>query len=330
MEKKLRWGIISTADIGIKAVMPAIQQSATGVLAAVASRNLDKSEAVRAQFGMDKAYGTYEELLADPEIDAVYIPLPNHLHREWAIKAMEAGKHVLCEKPLALNAAEASEMAQTSVRTGMVLAEAFMYRHHPRLDRVRELIEQGEIGEIRGIRSVFTFNNPDITNIRAKREYGGGGLYDVGCYPLSAARLILGAEPVAATVQAQFSDAHDGVDMMASGLVEFPGGVGLTFDCGMWAEGREFLEILGSRGRIEVPHTFTAGEKNTAFTVYKDGTSREERPEGVNSYVLEVDDVAAAVFGLRQPRFEAEDAVHNMRLIDACLQSARERRRVEL
>lgn len=329
--RQLRWGIVGCAGIAINAVMPAIQQSASGSLAAIASRNLDKGREVASRFNVPKAYGSYEELLADEDIDAVYIPLPNHLHKEWAIRAAEAGKHVLCEKPLALTAAEAEEMAAAAAKAGVVLTEAFMYRHHPRWSRIRAILDGGEIGELRAIRGAFTFNNAeDLANIRLKPEWGGGSLYDVGCYPLSAARFLLGQEPEAVTVLAQFSDRHGGVDMMASGLAEFPGGVGLTFDCGMWTEHRQLLEIVGSEGTIELPLAFTAGGDDAAFTVTVRGEKRTEVPESANPYVAELDDFAAAAFGERPPRFAPADAVKGMAVLEACLASARERRRVEL
>lgn len=330
-KRHLRWGIVGCAGIAINAVMPAIDQSTTGSLAAVASRNLEKSREVASRFNVPKAYGSYEELLEDNEVDAVYIPLPNHLHKEWAIRAAEAGKHVLCEKPLALTAAEAEEMAAAADKAGVLLAEAFMYRHHPRWTRIHNILENGEIGELRGIRGAFTFNNAeDMANIRLKPEWGGGSLYDVGCYPISAARFLLGQEPEAVTVLAQFSDRHGGVDMMASGLVEFPGGIGLTFDCGMWTEHRQLLEIVGSEGTIELPMAYTAGGEDAAYIVTVRGEKRTEVPESANPYVAELDDFAAAAFGERPLRFTPADAVKGMAVLEACLTSARERRRVEL
>ncbi|MFD1179479.1 Gfo/Idh/MocA family protein [Paenibacillus puldeungensis] len=330
-DKQLRWGIMGCAGIAIGAVMPAIQQSTTGVITGVASRNLEKSRQVADQFGAPKAFGSYEEMLADADIDALYIPLPNHLHKEWAIRAMQAGKHVLCEKPIALNAPEAKEMADAADEAGVQLAEAFMYRHHPRWERIREIIASGEIGELRVIRGAFTFNNAeDLTNIRLRPEWGGGSIYDVGCYPISAARYILGQEPEAVTVQAKFSLKHGGVDMMAAGLIEFPGEVALTFDCGMWAENRELLEIVGTEGVIDLPRAFTAGMEKAAYGVTVRGERREEIPEAMNPYVAELDDFAAAVFGERPQRFTPQDAVKGMTVLEACLTSAREKRRVSL
>lgn len=333
MDKKLRFGILGCAGIAIKDVMPAIQKSEYGVLAAVASRNLEKSRSVAEQFGITTAYGSYEELIEDTTIDAVYVPLPNHLHKEWAIRAMEAGKHVLCEKPIALTSEEAEAMAAVAKRKGVVLAEAFMYRHHPRWRRIREIIESGELGELRLIRGAFTYNNADdLDNIRLQPEWGGGALYDVGCYPISAARFLLGQEPEAITVHAQFSDKHFGVDMMAAGILEFADGLALTFDCGMWTEQRQLLEIVGSEGRIDIPHAFTVGDdEDASYTVTVRGESRIEGHEDkADPYTMEVDDLAKAVFGIQPQRFSSDDAVQGMRVLEAGLASAQERRRISL
>jgi predicted dehydrogenase len=331
-DKKLRWGIISTAAIAKRAVIPGIRESETGVLSAVASRDMAKAKEFADSHGIPKAYGSYEELLADKDIDAVYIPLPNHLHKEWTIRAAEAGKHILCEKPLALNAEEAQEMVDACAKHGVLLAEAFMYRHHPRYERIKQIIRDGEIGEIRGIRGAFTFNNSAAaSNVRFHREMGGGSIYDVGCYPISAARLILGSEPEAATVQAFFSPQHDMVDMMASGLIEFPGNVALTFDCGMWAAGRNVLEILGTQGRIELASAFSCKADNSAnFVVYTKGGRREEEPPQVNQYALQSDDLGNAVLYGKPLAFKPQDAVGNMKVIDACLKSASNRERVQI
>ncbi|QYR23255.1 Gfo/Idh/MocA family oxidoreductase [Paenibacillus sp. sptzw28] len=326
MKRKLRWGVIGAAGIAIRSVIPGFQQSETGEVTAIASRELSKAEETAAKLQIPKAYGSYEEILSDPDIDAIYIPLPNHLHMEWSIRAMEAGKHVLCEKPIALNADEARRMADVSRKTGAHLAEAFMYRHHPRYERIAEIIKSGEIGELRGIHGTFTFNSAgNQANVRFRKEWGGGSIYDVGCYPISAARLLLGAEPEAATVHALLSPEHDHVDMMASGIIEFPGSVALTFDCGMWAAFRNTLEVLGTDGRIEVPSAFIG---NPNFYVYtKDGRREEEQPD-LNQYSLQADSFAGAVWGERKERFTPEDAVANMKAIDACLESANTRKRV--
>jgi D-xylose 1-dehydrogenase (NADP+, D-xylono-1,5-lactone-forming) len=326
--RRLQWGIIGSAGIAKKSVIPGIQASEKGAVAAIASRSLDSAKETAEKFGIPKAYGSYEELLADDSIDAVYIPLPNHLHKEWTIRAAEAGKHVLCEKPIALTAQEAEEMAEACEKANVVLAEAFMYRYHPRWERIREIIESGEIGELRGIHGTFTFNNAgDRNNVRNKRAWGGGGLYDVGCYPISAARMILGSEPEAVTCNAFFSPEHDNVDMMMSGLVEFPGNIALTFDCAMWAEFRNTLEILGADGRIELPYAFL-GNGNYSVTVK--GKRREETVPELNTYSLQADAFADSVFNGTRLKFAPADAVNNMKVLEACLLSANERIRVRL
>src|SRR5690625_1015632 len=217
-KKKVRWGIMSTASIGKRSVIPGIQESERNEVVAVASRSLENAQVFADELGIPQAYGSYEELLNDAEIDAVYIPLPNHLHKEWTVKAAEAGKHVLCEKPIALNETEVLEMIEASKKADVILAEAYMYRHQKRYADIRELLKNGEIGEIRGIHGVFTFNGAgNKGNIRFTKEWGGGSIYDVGCYPISAARLLLDEEPTAVTAQAYFSPEHGNVDMMASG-----------------------------------------------------------------------------------------------------------------
>ncbi|MBD0381813.1 Gfo/Idh/MocA family protein [Paenibacillus sedimenti] len=327
---KLRWGILGCAGIAIRACIPGIQKSETGVVTAIASRNLQKSQETAAQLDIPTAYGSYEELIADPNIDAVYIPLPNHLHKEWTIRAAQAGKHVLCEKPAALTTVEVEEMVAACESAGVLFAEAFMYRHHPRYERMKEIIASGEIGDVRGIHGTFTFNNPgDAKNVRFVKEWGGGSVYDVGCYPISAARLLLGREPEAVTTHAFFSPEHDDVDMMMSGLVEFSGSVALTFDCGMWANFRNTVEVLGTLGRIEVPSAFvTPTEESGHFIVYTAEGRREEKVPYLNQYALQADDLAYAAWGEKPLRFAPRDAVNNMKVIDACLQSARERSRI--
>lgn len=330
MTKQLRWGVLGCANIAVKSVIPGIKQSERGVVAAIASRDESKARKTADQLGIEKAYGSYEALLEDPDIDAVYVPLPNHLHKEWTIKAARAKKHVLCEKPIALTAKEAEEMVQACREEGVHLAEAFMYRHHPRYDLLMDIIQSGEIGTIRGIRGVFTFNNASAKdNVRFYRSMGGGSIYDIGCYPISAARLIMQKEPEAATVRAFFSPDHDYVDMMAAGLIEFEGDVALTFDCAMWAAGRNELEILGTDGRIEFPSAFVShqNENDHFFVTSRNGKRKVEVPM-VNQYALQADDFAAVVLDGKEPKFAPEDAVHNMRVIDACLASAKRKERV--
>jgi xylose dehydrogenase (NAD/NADP) len=330
MSRKVKWGIIGSASIAHRAVIPGIQQSELNEVYAIASRDEDKAQRAADQHGISKAYAGYESLLEDDAIDAVYIPLPNHLHKEWTIRAAEAGKHVLCEKPIALTSKEAEQMANACSNAGVLLSEAFMYRHHPRYQMIRDVISSGEIGKVRGIYSNFTFNNAENkSNVRYRREWGGGSLYDVGCYPINAARLLLGSEPEAVTVQALFSAEHDDVDMMAAGLIEFPDSVSLTFDCGMWAAFRNRLEVVGTDGLIEVPSAYISNmDGSSNFFVTTGGTRREVEVPVVNPYAVQADNFARAIQGSHTPSFSAADAINNMKVIDACLRSARDRARI--
>ncbi|MDF2722758.1 MAG: oxidoreductase protein [Paenibacillus sp.] len=328
-QSKLRWGILGCANIN-RSVVPGIQKSRLGEVTAIASRSADKAKEHAEKYGIPQAYGSYEALLADDSIDAVYIPLPNHLHKEWTIRAAEAGKHILCEKPFAIDAEEAEEMVAACEKHGVKLAEAFMYRHHPRYAKVKEIIASGEIGTIRGLRGTFTFNNSgNTTNFRNNVSMGGGSVYDIGVYPISAARLVLGQEPEAATAHAFFSPQHGGVDMMASGLLEFADGVALQFDCGMWAASRNTLEIVGTDGRIELPSAFVCPpDTASVFHVITKSGRREETQEIVNQYSLQADDLSASVLEGTPLAFASTDAILNMRVVDACLESARTRSRV--
>ncbi len=328
--KKLKWGVMGCAGIAKYSVIPGVQLSEWNEVSAIASRNIERAKQTAAELNIPVAYGSYEELLQDKSLDIIYIPLPNHLHKEWSIRAMEAGKHVLCEKPISLTANEAMEMAEVSKRTGKLVVEAFMYRYHPRYQQIKEIIASGEIGIVRGIHGVFTFNNAaDSSNVRYKKEWGGGSIYDVGCYPISAARMLLDAEPEAATVHAFLSPDHDHVDMMASGLLEFPEHIALTFDCGMWAAGRNTLEIVGTEGIIQVPSAFVTPTPGSGdFFVKVKGEERRVETEHYNAYTLQADHLAEAVHGNSKLAFDIHDTINNMKVIDACLRSAEERERV--
>ncbi|OES45755.1 Gfo/Idh/MocA family protein [Domibacillus iocasae] len=329
---KIRWGILGCASIAKRAVIPGIQQSETGVVKAIASRGIDKAKETSTEMSIETAYGSYEELLADPEIDAVYIPLPNHLHKEWTIRAAEAGKHVLCEKPAAIDAKQAKEMKDACERAKVLFAEAFMYRYHPRYTMIQDIIQSGEIGDVRSLHGTFMFNNEgDQNNVRYKKEWGGGSLYDVGVYPISAARLILGQEPAAASIHALFSPEHDDVDMMASGILEFDNGVALTFQCGMWASFQNELSVVGTKGRIDVPSAFVVhqDEQDHFFVLTENGRREVEVPR-LNQYALQADAIGRSIYSGEPLPYDASDAVLNMRVLDACLTSAREQRRVEL
>ena len=317
---------MSTANIGYHSVVPGIQASKRNEVVAVASRSLENAQKFADELGIPKAYGSYEQLLSDPEIDAVYIPLPNHLHKEWTLKSAEAGKHILCEKPIALDGDDAREMVAACENEGVLLAEAFMYRHQQKYQDIKKRIANGEIGDVRGIHGVFTFNNSgDYNNIRYTKEWGGGSIYDIGCYPISAARLLLNEEPSAVTTHAFFSPEHGNVDMMASGLMEFSNGVALTFDCAMWAESRSTLEILGSDGRIVLKNAYS-GEQS--YDIIKGDQIEEIRGETINSYSLQADSFAESVLDEKPLKFPLSDIINNMKAVKAALVSAEKRERV--
>ena len=330
--EKLRWGILGCAAIAERAVIPAIHESEYNEVSAVASRDGEKAKQYAQKNNIPRHFDSYEALLNDETIEAVYIPLPNHLHKEWTIKAMEAGKHVLCEKPITLNANEAAEIAKVSQETGKLVIEAFMYRYQTRFEIARSLIAQGAIGDIRLFKGAFTFNSSSNTkDVRYVKEWGGGSLYDVGCYPISAARLLLQAEPIAVCMQGKFVDTYGGVDMFASGLIEFPNDVGALIDCGMWAAFRNEIEVIGTEAVLKIPHAFVPqNDDQTAIFIEKDGQTTRYDATYINSYVLQADLFAKAIrLGDALP-YRIEDAVLNMKVIDAAMQSMETKQRVEL
>lgn len=325
---KLCWGIMSTANIGKRATIPGIQESDRNKVIAVASRSLEKAKVFAKELDIHEAYGSYEELLSNPEIDAVYIPLPNHLHKEWTIKAAKAGKHILCEKPIALDEEEAAEMVAECDKEGVVLFEAFMFRHQKRFTDIKKRILDGDIGDIRGIHAVFTYDaSGDTSDIRFTKEWAGGSIFDVGCYPISAARFILEEEPVAVTTNAFFSPEHGDVDMFASGLMEFSNGVSLTFDCGMWADGRNKIEILGTDGRILLDAGFLGDQ---SYEVIKGGQVEKIEDDNINSYKLQVDRFAETVLDGKPAPSPLDDPIKNIRAVKGALDSAEKRKRIIL
>lgn len=322
-EGRLSWGVISTANIGRKAVIPAIQRSDNGTVVAAASRSEEKARAFAAELGIPRAYGSYEALLADEEIEAVYIPLPNSLHREWTVKAAQAGKHILCEKPLALNAEECREMAAAAQQHGVTLMEAFMYRFHPQTEKVLELIRSGVIGQPRLIHAAFTFRLTNPVNIRLQPELGGGSLMDVGCYCVNVIRTLAGAEPV--EVQAYANWAETGVDEQMAGVLRFADGLLAQFDCALTLERREFYQVAGPKGHIQVPSAFLPGTGDT--TIYehhgRQGVRAHPIP-GVDEYQAMVEHFADCVLNGAPVRYPPTEATANMRTIEALYRSARE------
>ncbi len=309
---RVRWGILSTARIGLRRVIPAIQRSESGTVVAIASRSEAKARDAAARLGIPRVHGSYEGLLADPEVDAIYISLPNSLHKEWTLRAAEAGKHVLCEKPIGLDAAEARAMAEGAARAGVLLQEAFMYRFHPQIDRLATLVRDGAIGRPWLVRAAFSFPVRSEQDIRLSKELGGGGLMDVGCYGVSISRLLLG-EPERATAAATY---ERGVDVRLAGLLSFPGGAAALIDCGLRAADRQFCEVVGTEGAITLPRPFQP-EEQPAFVLLRRG-EEEDRIEipGTNQYTLMIDHFGACVQNGAAPRYPAADAVANMRALD--------------
>jgi predicted dehydrogenase len=307
----IRWGILSTAHIGQKSVIPAMHAARNGTPAAVASRDLGKARAFAEANGIPRTFGSYEDLLADPAIDAVYNPLPNALHAEWTIKALEAGKPVLCEKPFTLTAAEARQVAEVSRAAGLPVAEAFMYRFHPQTERVQRMVADGAVGALHTIQASFTVTIPNPGhNIRFQQATGGGSLYDLGCYPVSLMRLLAG-EPVAAAAFGALND--QGVDLRAAGTLGFAGGVTGTFTCDMASFRAQDADIRGTDGRIRVRAPFSVPKDQPTVIEYWHGDQFEEITiPAANHYALMLEDFADAVRTGRTPRFTTDDAIRQM------------------
>ena len=323
MTSKIRWGILSTAGIGRRRVVPAMKLANNGEVTAVASRDLDKAKAYAAELGIPKAYGSYEELIADPDIDAIYNPLPNSQHAKWSILCAEAGKPVLCEKPLASYTAEAQKMVDAFTSRGVPFAEGFMYRFHPQAIKVKELVDSGTIGTFNTMSATFTFPIADESNIRLSKELAGGSLMDVGCYCINVMRFMTGEEPVAAKAIADFG-AKTGVDERLVGLLQFSSGVLGHFDCGLRQQFTHTYELRGTEGRILVEKGFTVQPNETPIIRIWRGDKYEEiTMPAVNHYTLMAEDFADALLNNRPPRFAGQDGVANMRVIDMLLQDAR-------
>lgn len=321
-ESCVRWGVLSTSNIGRAAVNPAIQASSNGELVAVASRDADRAEAFAREHGIPEHHGSYEALLEDETLDAVYIPLPNSMHRQWTILAAQAGKHVLCEKPLALDAGECHEMAAAAEEAGVKLMEAFMYRFHPRTERVVELLRSGAVGTMGSIRSAFTFRLRSPDNIRLDPDLGGGALMDVGCYCVNVSRTLAGEEPH--SVQATAHWTERGVDDFLAGILRFPNGVVAHFDCALTLERSEAYEVGGTDGSLRVESAFLPGTDDVVIEGARGREGvQEHRIEGVDEYRLMVEHFADCVLSDREPRYTAAEAAANMRTIRALYASAR-------
>jgi predicted dehydrogenase len=323
----VRWGVLGVAKIATETVIPAMQKGALCRIDAIASREIARAREAAQRLGIPRAYGSYEELLADPEIEAIYNPLPNEMHVAWTEQALAAGKHVLCEKPIALNAEAARRLIAARDKSGKRVAEAFMVRFHPQWRRAREIVRSGAIGEVAAIQTLFTYRLLDPANVR-NRPPGGGGLYDIGCYAILTARYIFGAEPVRVAASLDL-DPKFGTDRLASALLEFPGGRHLTFTAATQLAGAQRVVIAGTAGRIEVQIPFNAPPDrpteiviDSGLDLIGGGASRETFAP-CDQYSLQGDAFARAVRGQAPQEFGVEDAIANMRAIDACFRAAR-------
>jgi len=322
MTEKVRWGILSTANIG-RRVIPAIHASHNGVVAAVCSRSLERAQAFAAEQGIPRALGSYEELIADSEIDAIYIPLPNSMHAEWSVKCAEAGVPTLCEKPFASDAAEAQSIVDAFAAHDVLLAEAFMYRFHPQHAKVKAIIAAGGIGDLQIINSSFTFPISDEANIRLSKPLAGGALMDVGCYCVNLMRFMTGEEPARITASARIG-ASTGVDEALAGALEFPSGVIGHFDCGLRAHRQHSYTLKGTEGMIVVPTSFVPDPSGETLVQHWHGVEYSEHViPAIDHYQLMVEDFADALLNERGPRFAPTDAVQNMVVVDALLAQVR-------
>ena len=325
MGKKVRWGILSTAGIAVRRVIPAMQKSDWIEVTAIASRDRHKAEDVASALGIPKAYDSYEDLLADPEIEAIYNPLPNQLHVPWSIKAAEAGKHVLCEKPLSVTVAEARNLLAVQQRTGVIIAEGFMVRGHPQWLRARELIAAGAIGDLRSIHGVFSYFNADPANIRNVPEYGGGSLMDIGCYPINTSRFLFGEEPTR-VMGLLDQDPELEVDRLTSAMLEFPSGQAV-FTCSMQLVYHQRMQLLGTRGRIEMVMPFTPPPDRACHILIDDG--RDLMGSGIstetfplcNQFTIQGEAFSRAVREGTSVPVPVTDAIKNMAVIEAIFRS---------
>ena len=325
-DRKVRWGVISTANIGMAKVTPGIMKSPHSVVTAIASRDPARAREAADQLGIAKAYGSYEEMLADPEIDAVYNPLPNHLHVDLTLAAAQAGKHVLCEKPMGLDAKDAERLR--AVPDGILVAEAFMVRYHPQWLRAREIARSGELGEVRAVFSLFTYFNIDPANVRNQADIGGGGVLDIGCYPITGARFIFDGEPkrVVALVD---RDPTFRTDRQASVIADFGNGRHLTFLVSTQLINTQSIEIVGTKGGVEILIPFNAPrDERTAIIVDKgeslDGhLARREIMPASDQYTEQAEAFALAVLGKQPLPWGIDDSIRSMRVLDAIFESER-------
>jgi len=325
MNKKLRWGVLSTAAIGLKKVIPAMQQGQLTTVTAIASRDYAKAKEAAAALGIATAYGSYEDLLADPNIDAIYNPLPNHMHVPWTIKAAEAGKHVLCEKPISLTVAEAETLLEVRARTGVKIGEAFMVVTHPQWLRLRELLREGRIGPLRSVAGFFSYYNDNPGNIRNQVDAGGGALMDIGCYMVLGARWGFGQEPTRVVASID-RDPKMKTDRLSSAVMEFEGGQAI-FTCSTQLAPYQRLQFLGTKGRIEIEVPVNAPNDRPAWILidtgsdlFGGGITTETFPV-CDQYTIQGDAFSRAVLEGGEVPVPIEDAIKNMAVLEALFRS---------
>jgi xylose dehydrogenase (NAD/NADP) len=313
----MRWGLLSTANIN-RAILEGARRTDEATVVAVASRDRSRAEQYAREHGLERAHGSYEALLEDPEVDAVYVSLPNSLHVPWAVRALEAGKHVLCEKPLTRRPAEAEEAFAVAGRAGRLLAEAFMWRHHPQTRRLQALLDEGRIGRLRLVRATFSFSLRREGDVRMAADLDGGSLMDVGCYCVSGIRLVSGSEPE--RVHGEQVLGPEGVDVAFSGIMRMPDDVLGQFDCGFVVSARDELEAVGEDGSLFLDDPWKG--RAPVIEVRRDGAVEEVAVEAADPYACELADFAAAARGDAPPRFGAADALAQARVIEALYTSA--------
>lgn len=321
MTRKIRWGVIGVARIATVKVIPAMQRGSLTQVAGIASRDAAKAAKAAAELGIPKSYGSYEDLLADPEIDAVYNPLPNHLHVPVSIQAAEAGKHVLCEKPIALSVAETKQLIAARDRTGVKMGEAFMVHVHPQWLRTLEIVRSGEIGDLRAMNCVFSYTNRDPHNIRNRSDIGGGALMDIGCYPIHASRWIFGEEPkrVCALIE---RDPEFQTDRLSSALLDYPSGQA-TFTCSTQMTPYQRMTFFGTKGRIEVEIPVNAPPDRETRIFVQTTELRTETFPACDQYTLQGDTFSRAILGGSEVPVPLEDAIRNTAVIEALFHSGR-------
>ena len=327
MSRKLRWGVLGVAGIAVNKVIPAMRRCETCEVTAIASRDIDKAAKAAQELGIAGYFGSYEAMLEDPEIDVVYNPLPNHLHVPWSIRALEAGKHVLCEKPLGLSTAEVRTLIEARDRCGRQAGEAFMVRTHPQWLRVKQLIDAGEAGRLRSIAAWFSYDNRDPQNVRNIAAYGGGGLMDIGCYAIFISRFLFGEEPVRVS-GAMEMDPQFGTDRLASAVLEFPSGH-CAFTCSTQMAPAQRVVAICERARIEVEIPFNA-PPDKPCRIFIDsgadlagGSRREEQLPVCDQYTIQGDEFSRAVLGLRPVPVPLEDSLQTIAVIEAVAASSR-------